>query len=72
MTSKVWVQLKAVTQERDGLREDLRGHRDSKRQADNSWRVERTRAEKLEKELHFYQEQSAKAMATRDQVPFHF
>lgn len=62
------MQLEAVTQERNSLREDLRGHRDSKRQADNIWRTERSRAEKLEKELQFYQEQSAKAMADRDQA----
>ena len=62
------MQLQSATEERDNLREDLKGHKDSKRQVDNSWREERKRADKLEKELSFYQEQSAKAMKDRDQV----
>ena len=64
----VLLQLAAVTEERDNLREDLRGHKDSKRTVDRSWRVERERAETLERELGFYQSQSARAMADRDQA----
>ena len=62
------LQLKVVRAERDNLREDLKGHKDSKRLVDNSWREERKRAERLEKELQFYQGQSARAMKDRDQV----
>ena len=62
------LQLEAVVAERDGLREDLRGFRDSKRQSDQSWRSERQRVEALESELAFYQTQSAGAMAERDKV----
>lgn len=62
------MQLTAVTEERNDLREDLRGYKDSKRTVEESYRVERSRAEKLEKELQFYQGQSARAMADRDQV----
>ena len=65
------MQLAAVTEERNNLREDLRGHRDSKRTVDNSWRAERERADQLEKELQFYQTQSARAMADRDKVLAH-
>ena len=62
------LQLIEVSEERDNLKEDLKGHKDSKRQVDNSWRAERTRAEKLEKELQFYQSQSARAISERDQA----
>lgn len=61
-------QLEAVLAERDGLREDVRGFRDSKRQADQSWREERRKVEALETELNFYQGEFAGAMADRDKV----
>ena len=64
------MQLSSTTVERDNLREDLKGHKDSKRESDNSYRQQKTRADKLDKELLFYQEQSAKAMKDRDQVSF--
>lgn len=62
--------MKSATEERDNLREDLKGHKDSKRQSDNSYRQQKTRADKLDKELSFYQEQSARAMKDRDQVNY--
>ena len=62
------VQLAGVQAERNSLREDLISYRTSKRHADSSWRAERDRAERLEKELSFYQGQSARAMADRDKV----
>lgn len=55
-------QLAAVAAERDGLREDLRGVRESKLVADRSWRSEREACAQLERELAFYQAQSASAM----------
>ena len=64
------LQLKKATEERDSLREDLRGHKETKRQVDNSWRNESKRADNLKKELSFYQEQSARALKDRDQVSF--
>ena len=48
--------------ERDGLREDVRGVRESKLVADRSWRSERERVTELERELAFYQAQSTSAM----------
>ena len=62
------LQLSAMTEERDGLQEDLRGHRDSKRSVESSFRAERERATKMENDLKFYQEQSARAISDRDQV----
>ena len=66
--SRTRSQLEAVTEERDNLREDLRGHRDSKRQSDNGWRAEKQRVQALEKELAFYQTHSTKAFADRDKA----
>lgn len=57
-----------MTEERDNLREDLKGHKDSKRSVDNSWKAERIRVEKLEKELEFYLTQMQRAMSDRDQA----
>ena len=62
------VQLALVTEERNNLREDLWGHKDSRRLVESSYIKERDRADKLEKELQFYQTQSARAMADRDKV----
>jgi len=61
-------QLASVQAERNSLREDLVNYRTSKRHADSSWRAERDKAERLEKELAFYQAQSARAMADRDKA----
>ena len=66
--SKTRSQLEAVTEERDNLREDARGHRDSKRQSDNGWRAEKQKVQALEKELAFYQTHSTKAFADRDKA----
>ncbi|KAL3159975.1 hypothetical protein ABBQ38_010362 [Trebouxia sp. C0009 RCD-2024] len=66
--SKTRSQLEAVTEERDHLREDLKGYRDTKRQSDNGWRAEKQRVQALEKELAFYQTHSTKAFADRDQA----
>lgn len=66
--SKTRSQLEAVTEERDNLREDLRGYRDSKRQSDSGWRAEKQRVQALEKELAFYQTHSTKAFADRDRA----
>ena len=62
------MQLASVQAERNSLREDLINYRTSKRHVDSSWRAERDKAERLEKELSFYQGQSARAMADRDKV----
>lgn len=61
-------QLRSVTAERDSLREDLLSTKESKRTTDTTWRAERDRVERLEKELDFYQSQSVRAMADRDKV----
>ncbi|KAL0052909.1 hypothetical protein WJX82_009775 [Trebouxia sp. C0006] len=66
--SKTRSHLEAVTEERDNLREDLRGYRDSKRQSDNGWRAEKQKVQALEKELSFYQTHSTKAFADRDKA----
>lgn len=66
--SKTRSQLEAVTEERDHLREDLKGYRDTKRQSDNGWRAEKQRVQALEKELAFYQTHSTKAFADRDKA----
>ena len=62
------MQLEAVAAERDGLREDLRGFRDSARHTAQSWRQERERVEALETELSFYQTEFAGATSERDKV----
>jgi hypothetical protein len=54
--------------ERDDLRENLRGVRESKRIADQSWRDEKQKNTQLEADLTFYQTQSARAMADRDRA----
>lgn len=61
-------ELRAVTAERNSLREDGAQLRKAKRDVDSSWREERARADKLEKELDFYQKQSLQAIAERDDV----
>lgn len=66
--SKTRSQLEAVTEERDHLREDLKGYRDTKRQSDNGWRAEKQKVQALEKELAFYQTHSTKAFADRDKA----
>lgn len=66
--SKTRSRLEAVTEERDHLREDLKGYRDTKRQSDNGWRAEKQRVQALEKELAFYQTHSTKAFADRDKA----
>ncbi len=50
------------------LREDNTALRDSKRVADQGWRTESQRAAELERELQFYQTQSARAMSDRDRA----
>mmetsp|Transcript_38750 Transcript_38750/g.109569 ORF Transcript_38750/g.109569 Transcript_38750/m.109569 type:complete len:363 (-) Transcript_38750:205-1293(-) len=60
--------LHAVTAERDSLREDIAQMRRAKGTSDSTWRTERARADKLEKELSFYQEQSMQTMAERDEA----
>lgn len=50
------------------LREDLAALRESKRIADQSWRTETARATNLERDLQFYQTQSARAMSDRDRA----
>lgn len=50
------------------LREDNAALRDSKRVADQGWRTESQRAADLERELQFYQTQSARAMSDRDRA----
>jgi hypothetical protein len=57
-----------VVAERDSLREDLIHHRTSKRTVDKQWRIEREKSERLESELGFYQNHSARALADRDKV----
>ena len=66
--SKTRSQLDAVTEERDNLREDLKGYRDTKRQSDNGWKAEKQKVQALEKELAFYQTHSTKAFADRDRA----
>ena len=62
------MQLHAVSAERDGLHEDLLAHRASKRTVDKQWRLEREKSERLEAELGFYQQQSARALSDRDKA----
>lgn len=63
-----FVQLATVTAERDSLREDLLSTKESKRRTDGTWKAEREKVERLEKELSFYQTQSVRAIADRDKV----
>ena len=64
----VALQLNAARGECDSLKEDLRGHREARRTAENLYREESKKAAKLDKDLKFYMEQSARAMSDRDQV----
>lgn len=65
------MQLEVLTAERDNLREDLRGTRDAKRLADQSWRAQNGKLTKVEAELAFYQKEVATAVSDRDRVsPF--
>ncbi len=66
------LQLQAIMAERDSLREDLIHHRTSKRTVDKQWRIEREKSERLESELAFYQNHSARALADRDKVCYLF
>ena len=66
--SKIRSQLDTVTEERDNLREDLKGYRDTKRQSDNGWKAEKQKVHAIEKELAFYQTHSTKAFADRDRA----
>lgn len=62
------VRLDAALADSASLREDLSALRESKRIADQSWRGETDRAANLERELQFYQTQSARAMSDRDRA----
>lgn len=62
------LQLAAISDERDDLMEKLKGHLDTIRSAKESLRNEQGRSKKLENDLKFYQEQSARSMSDRDQV----
>eukprot|EP00884_Botryococcus_braunii_P015731 jgi/Botrbrau1/2841/Bobra.0125s0048.3 len=66
--SKAKKQLETVTAERDSLREDLLSTKESKRKTDGTWKAEREKVERLEKELSFYQTQSVRAIADRDKA----
>lgn len=66
--SKTRSQLDAVSEERDNLKEDLRGYRETKRQSDTGWKAEKQKVQALEKELAFYQTHSTKAFADRDRA----
>lgn len=66
--SEAQEQLAAARAAASSLHEDNRALRESKRVADASWREERKRREELEKELAFYQQQSARAMGDRDKA----
>lgn len=68
--SKYKYQLARLTQERDNLKEDIISYKNSKRTADVSYREEKEKGERLEKELAFYQSQGIKAMAERDQAAY--
>lgn len=62
------LRLEAALADAASLREDLTALRESKRIADQSWRAETARAANLERELQFYQTQSARAMSDRDRA----
>jgi len=59
-------ELLKVTGERESLREDLREVKEAKRRADQSFREQAARTEALERELVFYRQQAAQAIADRD------
>lgn len=60
--------LSATTAERDSLREDLWEVKVAKRRADQGFKAQLERAGALDKELAFYQSQSARVMADRDRA----
>ncbi|EFN54420.1 hypothetical protein CHLNCDRAFT_135784 [Chlorella variabilis] len=60
--------LSGVTLERDNLREDLGEVKEAKRRAEAGHRAQLERAAALDKELAFYQAQSARVMADRDRA----
>ena len=68
LLSRWCMQLEVLTAERDNLREDLRGTRDAKRLADQSWRTQNAKLNKVEAELAFYQKEAANAVSDRDRV----
>jgi DNA repair exonuclease SbcCD ATPase subunit len=53
-------QLQTVIEERDTLRDDLRGVKEAKRQADVELKQQQERVQALDRELAFYQQQAAK------------
>lgn len=60
--------VSSVAAERDSLREDLGAVREAKRRAEQSLKAQTERAAALDKELGFYQQQSARVMADRDRA----
>lgn len=64
-------QLEVVSGERNSLKEDLRSTREAKRLADQSYRVQNAKLQKLESELAFYQKEAATAVSDRDRVHAH-
>lgn len=63
-------ECKSATQQRDSLQEDIQQLRSMKRQAEVGWQEEKKRTAALDRELAFYQNASAKAMADRDSASF--
>lgn len=55
-----------LTAERDSIREDLVEVRDAKRKADQAFRDQTARLKTLEREVQFYRQQAAQAIAQRD------
>lgn len=64
------VALSAVTQERDSLREDLAEVKAAKRRAEQGFKQQLERAAALDRELAFYQGQSARVMGERDRAVY--
>jgi hypothetical protein len=60
--------LAAAVSDRDSLREDLGEVKEAKRRADQGHRTQLERATALDRELAFYQAQSARVMADRDRA----
>ena len=60
--------LSGAIAERDSLREDLGEVREAKRRAELGYKQQLERATALDKELAFYQAQSARVMADRDRA----
>ena len=61
-------QLAAVSAQRDGLREDLSEVTEAKRRAEQGFKAQLERAAALDRELAFYQAQSARVMGDRDRA----